>query len=199
MTRRDTTREAQRQELQNDAMADSSTSMIRSRPLAAAAIAIAVVGAAAILGAWFFQYGMGLRPCPLCLEQRYAYYFAVPLAVLVVLGEHVGAARKVLIGALVAIAAGMVWNAGLGVYHSGIEWQWWTGPQECAGAGPSIGPAGDLAKQLESFTVVRCDEAAWRFLGLSLAGYNALTSLLLAAIALSGVAAGWGARQQPAE
>src|SRR5712692_8430385 len=55
MTRRDTTRKAQRQELRNDAMADVSTSMSRSRPLAAAAIAIAVVGAAAIVGAWFFQ------------------------------------------------------------------------------------------------------------------------------------------------
>ena len=81
-------------------MADVTTSMIRSRPLAAAAVAIAVVGAATILGAWFFQYVVGLKPCPLCLEQRYAYYFAVPLAVLVVLGDQFGASRKVLIAAL---------------------------------------------------------------------------------------------------
>ena len=171
-------------------MADASTTMIRSRPLAAAAIAIAVGGAAAILGAWFFQYALGLRPCPLCLEQRYAYYFAVPLAVLVVLGDTVGASRKVLIAALVAIAAGMVWNAGLGVYHSGIEWRWWPGPQECAVAGAQIGPASNLATQLQSFNVVRCDEAAWRFLGLSLAGYNALISLMLAAVAAWGAVTG---------
>jgi len=101
-------------------MTDTAASMIRSRPFAAAAIAIAVVGAAAVLGAWFFQYVVGLRPCPLCLEQRYAYYFAVPLAVLVVMGDQFGASRKVLIAALVAIAAGMVWNGGLGVYHNGI-------------------------------------------------------------------------------
>jgi disulfide bond formation protein DsbB len=34
---------------------------------------------------------------------------------------------------------------------------------------------------------VRCDEVQWRFLGLSLAGYNVLISLALAALAL------WGA------
>ena len=97
-------------------MTEITTSMIRARPVASAAIAIAVVGAVTILGAWYFQYGLGLKPCPLCLEQRYAYYFAIPLAVMVALGDQVGASRKVLIAALVAIALGMLWNAGLGVY-----------------------------------------------------------------------------------
>jgi disulfide bond formation protein DsbB len=95
--------------------------------VAAAATVVAVVGAAAILGAWFFQYGLGLKPCPLCLEQRYPYYFAIPLAVMVLLGDHAGARRKVLIAALGAIALGMLWNAGLGVYHAGVEWTLWGG------------------------------------------------------------------------
>lgn len=164
-------------------MTDTSASMIRARPFAAAAIAVAVVGAAAILGAWYFQYVLGLKPCPLCLEQRYAYYFAVPLAVLVLLGDQYGASRKVLLAALIAIAAGMLWNAGLGVYHSGIEWKWWPGPQECSGALDDLGSAGGLLNKLQSISVVRCDEAAWRFLGLSLAGYNVIISLALAAIA----------------
>src|SRR5262245_42165806 len=93
--------------------------MIRARPVAAAATVVAVVGAAAILGAWFFQYGLGLKPCPLCLEQRYPYYFAIPLAVMVLAGDHAGAKRKVLMLALAAIALLMLWNAGLGVYHAG--------------------------------------------------------------------------------
>ncbi len=120
-------------------------SMIRARPVASAAIAIAVAGAAAILGAWFFQYGLGLKPCPLCLEQRYAYYFAIPLAVMVLLGDHVGASRKVLLAALVAIALGMLYNAGLGVYHSGIEWKWWAGPQECSGSLDDLAAPGGLS------------------------------------------------------
>jgi disulfide bond formation protein DsbB len=174
-------------------MSEMTVSMIRSRPVAAAAVAIAAVGAVTILGAWFFQYGLALKPCPLCLEQRYAYYFAIPLAVMVALGDHFGASRKVLTAALVAIALGMLWNAGLGVYHSGIEWRWWPGPQECSGALDDLG-AGGLLNKLQSITVVRCDEAAWRFLGLSLAGYNVLISLALAAIAAWGAAMEWRAR-----
>lgn len=120
---------------------------------------------------------------PLCLEQRYAYYFAIPLAVMVLLGDQVGASRKVLLAALVAIALGMAWNAGLGVYHAGVEWKWWAGPQECSGTLEDLGSAGGLLNKLQSISVVRCDDAAWRFLGLSLAGYNALISLALAAVA----------------
>jgi disulfide bond formation protein DsbB len=164
-------------------MSEMTISMIRERPVASAAAAIAAVGAGAILGAWIFQYGFGLKPCPLCLEQRYPYYFAIPLAVMVLLGDQVGASRKVLLAALVAIALGMAWNAGLGVYHAGVEWKWWTGPQECSGALEDLGSAGGLLNKLQSISVVRCDDAAWRFLGLSLAGYNALISLALAAVA----------------
>jgi disulfide bond formation protein DsbB len=171
-----------------------SPDMIRARPIAAAAVVIAVVGAAAILGAWFFQYGMGLKPCPLCLEQRYAYYFAIPLAVMVLLGDQAGAKRKVLILALVVIALGMLWNAGLGVYHAGVEWKLWQGPQECSGALDDLGSAGGLMDKLKSISVVRCDDAAWRFLGLSLAGYNALISLALAATAAWGATMEWRAR-----
>ena len=157
--------------------------MIRERPVTSAAVAIAAVGAATILGALIFQYGFGLKPCPLCLEQRYAYYFAIPLAVMVLLGDQVGASRKVLLAALLALALGMAWNAGLGVYHAGVEWKWWAGPQECSGALEDLGSAGGLLNKLQSISVVRCDDAAWRFLGLSLAGYNALISLALAAVA----------------
>jgi disulfide bond formation protein DsbB len=163
---------------------------VRTRPIASAAIVIAVVGAATILGAWFFQYGLGLKPCPLCLEQRYPYYFAIPLAALILLGVSAGASRKVLLAALFVIAAGMLWNAGLAGYHAGIEWKWWPGPQDCSGPIDSLGSANDLLRQLESINVVRCDEAAWRFLGLSLAGYNVLISLALAAVAIWGLLAG---------
>src|SRR5262249_31516896 len=136
-------------------MSEVAITMIKSRPVTAAAIAIAIAGAAAILGAFVFQYGLGLKPCPLCLAQRYAYYFAMPLAVMVALGDQVGASRKVLTAALIAIALGMLWNAGLGVYHSGVEWKWWPGPQECSGALDDLGSAGSLADRLRSISVVR--------------------------------------------
>ena len=162
----------------------------RAQPVTSAAVAIAVIGIATVLGAYFFQYALGLPPCPLCLEQRVAYYISIPLAAMIMLGVSVGASRKVLILALLAIAAAMLWNAGLGVYHSGVEWHWWQGPQDCSGAIPNFS-GGSLLEQMQKTRVIRCDEAAWRFLGLSLAGYNVLISLALAAIA------GWGALATP--
>jgi disulfide bond formation protein DsbB len=176
-------------------MIDRYLKLARAEPIAAAAVAIAVVGVATILGAYFFQYALGLHPCPLCLEQRYAYYFAIPLAAMVLLGVSVGSSRKVQSAALLAIAAAMLWNAGLGAYHSGVEWHWWAGPQDCSGPMTDFRAGGGLLQQLQNVRVVRCDEAPWRFLGLSLAGYNALISL-----ALAGVAA-WGAlaRSNPAQ
>ena len=168
-------------------MIATTLTLARREPAATAAAAVAAIGLAAILGAYFFQYVIGLPPCPLCLEQRYAYYFAIPLAAMILLGLSVGSSRKVLLLALLAIAAAMLWNAGLGVYHSGVEWHWWQGPQDCSGAVPNFSAGGSLIEQMNKARVVRCDEAAWRFLGISLAGYNVLISAALCAIAL------WGA------
>jgi disulfide bond formation protein DsbB len=82
----------------------------------------------------------------------------------------------------------MLWNAGLSAYHAGVEWKLWAGPADCSGPINSLGSAGNMLKQLQDIRIVRCDEAAWRFLGISLAGYDVLVSLFLAAVAV------WGAK-----
>src|SRR5690606_29612077 len=128
------------------------------------------------------------RPCPLCLEQRVAYYVSVPLAALLWLGAGHGASRKVLLLGFLVMAAFMLWNAGLAAYHAGIEWKFWAGPQDCSGPIDSFGAAQNLLRQLQNVNIVRCDEAPWRLLGLSLAGWNVLVSLGLACVAL------WGAK-----
>jgi disulfide bond formation protein DsbB len=156
-------------------------------PLSAAAI-VTVVGALSICGFFFFQYVMLLAPCPLCLEQRIAYYVCVPLAALLWLGTGgYGASRKILIVGFIVIATVMLWNSGLAAYHAGIEWKFWQGPTDCSGPIDKFGSAGNLLNQLQRISLVRCDEAAWRFLGISLAGWNVPLSLGLALTAL------WGA------
>jgi len=161
--------------------------LVRREPQLTAAGIVAVVGALTIGGFFFFQYVMELPPCPLCLEQRTAYYVCVPLAALLLLGINNGASSKAMIAGFAVIAAFMLWNSGLGVYHAGIEWKFWTGPPDCSGPVEKFGSARDVLKQLQHINVVRCDEAAWRFLGLSLAGWNVLVSLGLACVAA------WGA------
>ena len=163
-------------------------SQTRNDPPLSAAAVVFIVGLATIGGFLFFEHVMGLPPCPLCLEQRIAFYLAVPLAALLWLGAGHGASRKVLMLGFAVVAIAMLWNAGLGAYHAGIEWKFWPGPQDCSGQINQFGSPEDLMKQLQNTAMIRCDQAAWRFLGLSLAGWNVLVSLGLALVAA------WGAR-----
>ena len=158
-----------------------------AKPALSAGLAIAVIAAATLAGAWFFQLVLDIRPCPLCLEQRYAYYLAIPLGALVALGAGKGAPRAVLIVGFAMLAAAALANAGLGVYHAGVEWQFWQGPTDCTGPVGNLGSAGNLLARLDTVKVIRCDEVQWHFLGLSLAGYNVLISLLMAALAAWGL------------
>ena len=160
---------------------------LRREPAVAAALAIFVGSAATILGAWYFQYVMKLRPCPLCLEERLPYHIVIPLSVLLAIAAIVRAPRALIVVGFLAIMAAMLVSAALGAYHAGVEWHWWPGPTDCSGPVTDFTANGPLLNQLQSIHVVRCDEAAWRFLGLSLAGYNVLISLVLAAIAALGL------------
>ena len=158
-------------------------------PALAASLAVTLIAAATIAGAWFFQLVLEILPCPLCLEQRYAYYLVIPVGALTALAARSGAPRPLLLAGLALLVLATLANAGLGTYHSGVEWGFWKGPTDCSGPVINLGNAADLLSKLDTVKVVRCDEVQWRFLGLSLAGYNVLISLLMAAIAAWGFAA----------
>lgn len=148
---------------------------------------MAAVAVATLAGAWFFQLVLDIRPCPLCLEQRYAFYLAIPLALLVALAAAKGAPRGAVVAGLLVLALAALANAALGAYHAGVEWRFWQGPTDCSGPVVDLGKAGSLFERLDTVKVIRCDEVQWRFLGLSLAGYNVLISSLMAAVALWGI------------
>lgn len=153
-----------------------------------AALTIAVIAALTLAGAWFFQLVLDIRPCPLCLEQRYAWYLAAPLGALLAFAAARGAPPALLVAGLGLLALAVLANAWLAGYHAGVEWGFWPGPTECSGPLLDLGRAGNLLENLDKVKVIRCDEVQWRFLGLSLAGYNVLLSLAAAAIAVWGIA-----------
>jgi disulfide bond formation protein DsbB len=159
-----------------------------TNPALIAALAISAIAALTLAGAWFFQLVLDIRPCPLCLEQRYAYYLAVPLGGLVAWAALRGAPRAVTVAGLAILALAALGNVWLGGYHAGVEWGFWPGPTECTGPVLDLGKAGSLFDNLDKVKVIRCDEVQWRFLGLSLAGYNVLISLAMAALAAWGIA-----------
>ena len=170
------------------ATANPSHGRFAANPALTAALAVALIAAATLAGAWFFQLVLGIVPCPLCLEQRYAYYLAVPLGLLVAFVASRGAPRPLLLAGLALLMVAALANAWLGTYHAGVEWKFWQGPTDCTGPVGNFGSAGNLLERLDTVRVVRCDEVQWKFLGLSLAGYNVLISLSMAAIAAWGIA-----------
>ena len=151
-----------------------------------AALLTGVVSATLLLGALAFQYLGGLAPCEMCLWQRWPHGAAILVGLggglLVtsgVLPQSLGRALAVL--AIIAIAI----SGAIGVFHAGVEWKLWPGPTACTGIG--YVPGADDFKPLQ---IVRCDEAQWRLLGISLAGYNAIVSLAVAALGASLVSRG---------
>ena len=144
------------------------------RPSAYRMGGLVLVGAVAvILAALGFEHIGGYMPCPLCLQQRYAYYVGDPGAaggpVLLWSGRRIGAAVIFL-----AVAVAFLANAGLGTYQAGAEWKFWDPPASCAA--PSTLPSFDLKHDSFNRIPVSCGVASWRFLGLSFAGWNVVAS-----------------------
>jgi len=144
------------------------------------AVAILIIAAGSIAGAWIFQ-ALGYVPCELCLKERIPYYAGIVLAAFAALLSVSGRTRflpAVFAGLAVIFAAG----AALGVYHSGVEWGFWPGPSDCTGAFDGAGSVNDFLKQLQSVKVARCDVVSLRVFGLSLAVWNAAISIFLAGL-----------------
>ena len=142
----------------------------------AGAVAAGALGLLA--GALIFEHGLGLAPCPLCLEQRGPHAVAAILALTAALVA--APAREAARIALGAAALVLLIGAGLALFHSGVELQWWPGPRGCSGRFALPTSAADFQAALSSARIVRCDSVPWSWFGLSLANYNALFSVALA-------------------
>ena len=131
------------------------------------------IGVPALLlgGAYLSQYGFGLYPCEMCWWQRYAHFAALALALL----SCVAPPRKawVALAALAILASGAI-----GAFHAGIEYHWWEGFTTCSR--PTGSGGGDPLAALLAQPLIRCDTAQWTLMGISLAGFNAIISILSA-------------------
>lgn len=139
-----------------------------------------IVSALTLAAAWSFQLA-GYAPCDLCWTQRYPYMAIIAVAI-------IASALKIKDKAwvLMIIAALAIWDAGVAIYHSGVEQKWWQGPQTCTGSGfdnSTTGISMDTLYNLES-AIVRCDEIPWELFGLSMAAFNAIIATSLSGYCL---------------
>ncbi len=141
----------------------------------------------AVLGtALLSQYWGGLVPCELCLVQRWPWRVAIAAAALFWLGGE----RIPLTAAALALALVFFISAGLGFYHLGVEQHWFAGPTACTvSAGLTATTVEELRRQLEGIKPVMCDQVQWALFGVSLAGWNMIASLGMAAFCAA--AAAW--------
>jgi disulfide bond formation protein DsbB len=135
-----------------------------------------LVSGALLAGAFAFQYIGGLAPCEMCWWQRWAHMAVLGAAVLALLTGN----RAL---ALLAILA-MVASAGLGLFHAGVEQDWWEGITACTAPAASGLSQAELLDTLMNAPLTRCDEIPWSLSGLSMAGWNAVISAAAALAAL---------------
>lgn len=138
---------------------------------------------AALCIAWLAQYGFSLAPCELCYWQRYGYWAAIALGVIAIL-QPVGTPRRSV--ALWLLTLAFVVTAGIAMFHVGVEQKWWEGTTACTGVSFEGMTAEEMEKAINDAPIVRCDVPAWTMFGLSIAGYNILYALALAAFTLKG-------------
>lgn len=151
------------------------------------ALGLAILMALTVGSALGFQHIGGYIPCKLCYAQRMPYYIGAPLMLLAFLSSTLRLPPVLTRLLLLAGAGLMLYGLYLGVYHSGVEWGWWPGPTDCGAVDPGTTSGGNgVLDQINNVVPPSCDHAALRILGLSLAGWNAIASLLLAAAALKG-------------
>lgn len=134
--------------------------------------------AALLLGAFAFQYIGGMAPCQLCLWQRWPHAAAITIGALALLTN----ARFLPgMGAVAALA-----TAGIGGFHVGVEQKWWEGLASCTASSlEGVSTADLLNPDVLVAAPIRCDAIAWQLMGVSMAGWNMVLSLVLAGIWLA--------------
>lgn len=130
----------------------------------------ALGSSALLLGAFFFQV-LGYQPCAMCIWQRYPHAVAIGLGALIVVGLRNWA---IYVTGFLAAAT----TVGLGIFHTGVERDWWEGPTSCSGSGLDLTSTTSLLPSDEDTGtgIVMCDEVVWEFLSLSMASWNAVLS-----------------------
>jgi len=129
-----------------------------------------------LLGAFAFQL-WGYTPCKLCIWQRWPHVGSILIGVIWILrpGRAIAA-----FGALSALTGSF-----LGLYHSGIEQTWWSGPSTCSSGSVSKLSTEALFEQIMSAPLIKCNEIVWSLFNLSMASWNAILSLILVTLWLT--------------
>lgn len=116
------------------------------------------------------QYGFGTYPCDLCIMQRYPYGVVIAVASIGLLFAR----YRTSFWLWFIIIAAFMTTAGTASYHFGVEQGWVTGPDSCSTSSEGLESLDALKAQILGAALVSCADVGASFLGLSMAGWNAL-------------------------
>lgn len=141
-------------------------------------VASFLVAAAALGAALVAQYAFGLKPCILCLWQRAPYALLLVLLPLFLLLDKKQPRAAPFLIALTGLLFAL--SAGLAFFHAGVEQRWWSLEGGCPVAALEAEKSADaVLRDLLATPQARCDEIAWRVLGISITWWNAALSALM--------------------
>ena len=126
---------------------------------------------ALLLGAYAFEFLGNLKPCKMCLWQRWPHIAAIFIGILIFYTKSILLMR---IASLIILAGAVV-----AFYHVGVELQWWDGPTTCTSGSIANLSSTELMNKILQAPIIRCDEIQWSFAGLSMAAWNGIFSLIL--------------------
>ena len=127
-----------------------------------------------LLSAFYLEYFHNAFPCDLCITQRWFHALIISYSLIAIFISK----SRFFTNKLILIGLSITWIASsvAGLYHFGIEMNFWKGPDECSSA---IDFSKDTLTYLLNKSPIKCDEIMFKILGLSLAGWNALLSFLM--------------------
>lgn len=137
-------------------------------------VLFAGLAAAVILGTAFGFQLAGHHPCEMCWWQRYPYMAIMAVALIALALPKIP--TKAVLWILAALFA---LDAGLAMFHVGVEQRWWEGVTTCSS---TVGLTDDINAALDAIMnapLIRCDEIAWSLFGISMAGYNFIAASLM--------------------
>ena len=136
-----------------------------------------LISSSMLLSAFYLEYFHDAFPCDLCITQRWFHALIISYSLIAIFIHE----KKFLANKFILIGLSITWIASsvAGLYHFGIEMNFWSGPDECSS---SIDFSKDLLKYLMNKSPIKCDEVMFKILGLSLAGWNALMSFVMFSI-----------------
>ncbi len=135
-----------------------------------------------LLIVYYLEFFQSVTPCKLCIYQRLPYFIIILLAASFLLIKNQNLKKITFIFYIFIFASSLT----MSVHHFGVENSFWNALTNCESYSKTLSNSNDLKEYLLNKDYVSCSDVSFKFLGISLAGYNVIISFILLVISIIG-------------